>query len=200
MRNKLAVLALLLVVGGLILHENLTKRPTALTLTTAGQVEMCLSCHKDEKLDPAHDAKMLGCAACHLGDPLAIGKKAAHKGMVMNPGDLRVVEKTCGVEGCHGADVAKVKNSLMATNRGILATLLYYWGEAPHQDGNFSVEKLIESGETSTTIASSAPPAISGNLKATCPAFSAKRAAAVRPAIISRARPHQAAIPRRPIR
>ncbi len=152
MRNKLVVLALLLVIFGLILHENLTKRPKNLTLTTTGQVEMCLSCHQDEKLDPAHDAKVLGCAACHLGDPLAIGKDTAHEGMVMNPGDLRVVEKTCGVEGCHGADVVKVKNSLMATNRGILATLLYYWGEAPHQDGNFSVEKLIKSGETSLAL------------------------------------------------
>ena len=152
MPKKLAVLLILLVIFGLILREDLTKRPEALTLTVSGQVEMCLSCHKDEKLDLAHDAKVLGCAVCHLGDPLAIDKKAAHKGIVINPGDLRVVEKTCGVEGCHGADVAKVKNSLMATNRGILATLLYYWGEAPHQDGNFSVEKLINSGESSLAL------------------------------------------------
>ena len=48
--------------------------------------------------------------------------------MVLNPGDLRHVEKTCAVEGCHPKDAHKVKNSLMATNRGILGTLLYYWG------------------------------------------------------------------------
>ena len=152
MRNKLILLALLLTIFGLILQENLTKRPADLPLTTSGQVEMCLSCHKEEKLDPAHDAKVLGCAACHLGDRLAIAKEPAHKGIVKNPGDLRVVEKTCGVEGCHGADVIKVKNSLMATNRGILATLRYYWGEAPHQDGNFSVEKILKSGETSLAL------------------------------------------------
>ena len=40
----------------------------------------------------------------------------------------------------------------MATNRGILATLLYYWGEAEHQNGDYSVEKLIESGETSLAL------------------------------------------------
>ncbi|MDH5298260.1 MAG: hypothetical protein OEV91_04505, partial [Desulfobulbaceae bacterium] len=152
MRSRLTVLALLLVIFALVLRENLTWRPDRLGLTTTGRVEMCLTCHQKEKLDPAHDTKILGCSPCHLGDPLAIGKEKGHQGMVMNPGDLRVVEQTCGVEGCHGGDVRKVKNSLMATNRGILATLRYYWGEAPNQNGDFSVEKLIKSGETSLAI------------------------------------------------
>ncbi|MEW6500781.1 MAG: hypothetical protein AB1456_04800 [Thermodesulfobacteriota bacterium] len=146
-----AILGVLLIVLALVVRENLTKRPAKLYQLASGQVEMCLSCHK-ERLDPAHDAPVLGCAACHLGDPLAIEKKAAHKGIVKNPGDLRVVEKTCGVEGCHAQDVQKVKNSLMATNRGILATLLHYWKEAPDQHGDFSVEKLIKSGDTSLAI------------------------------------------------
>ncbi len=152
MSKKLALLVLLLGLLGLILHENSTKRPTDLSLTTTGQVEMCLSCHTEEKLDPAHDVKILGCSTCHLGDPMATDKEAAHAGMVINSGDLRVVEKTCAIEGCHGPDAEKVKNSLMATNRGILATLLYYWGEAETQDGDYSVEKLIHSGETSLAI------------------------------------------------
>ena len=109
-------------------------------------------CHQTEKLDPAHDAQVIGCSPCHLGDPMATTKEEAHKGMPKNPGDLRVVEKTCGIEGCHSPDVKKVKNSLMATNRGIIATLLYYWGEADNQNGDFSVEKLIKSGETSLAL------------------------------------------------
>lgn len=72
--------------------------------------------------------------------------------MVLNPGDLRVVEKTCGVEGCHPADITKVKHSLMATNRGILATLLYYWGEREHQNADITVEQLLKSGETSLAL------------------------------------------------
>jgi len=44
------------------------------------------------------------------------------------------------------------KNSLMATNRGILATLRYYWGEIDHQHGDFSVEKLLKTGETSLAV------------------------------------------------
>lgn len=139
-------------IGFLVYREMKTKRPDTLSITTAGYVEMCLSCHKDEKLDKAHDAQVVGCSPCHLGDALSIDKKAAHKDMVINPGDLRVVDKTCGVEGCHPADIKKVKNSLMATNRGILATLLYYWGEAEHQNGDYSVEQLLESGETSLAL------------------------------------------------
>ena len=152
MSARLTVLVLLLVVLALIIRENMTERPEQLHLLASGQVEMCLSCHQKEKLDPAHDTKILGCSYCHLGDPLAIDKEKAHIGIVKNPGDLRVVDRTCGTEGCHAQDIKKVKNSLMATNRGILATLLYYWGEAPDQNGDFSVEKLIHSGANSLAI------------------------------------------------
>jgi len=139
-------------IGYLVVNETLTKRPEELSITTAGYVEMCLSCHTEEKLDKAHDTLVIGCSPCHLGNAMTIDKDKAHNGMVLNPGDLRVVEKTCGVEGCHPADIKKVKNSLMATNRGILATLLYYWGEAENQNGDYSVEKLFESGETSLAL------------------------------------------------
>lgn len=143
---------ILLLIGYLIFREQTTKRPEQIEVTTVGFVEMCLSCHKDEKLDPAHDAQVLGCSPCHLGDALAIDKEKAHKGIVLNPGDLRVVEKTCGVEGCHPADIKKVKNSLMATNRGILSTLLYYWGERETQDSDITVEQLLQTGETSLAL------------------------------------------------
>lgn len=152
MSPRLTIFIVLLIALALVLKENMTKRPDQLNVTTTGKVEMCLSCHTTEKLDAAHDAKVLGCSVCHLGNALAIDKLEAHKGIVKNPGDLRVVEKTCGVEGCHAPDVKKVKNSLMATNRGILATLLYYWDEAPDQNGDFSVEKLMKSGENSLAI------------------------------------------------
>ena len=152
MSSRLVLLLSLLVVFSLIIRENLTKRPDQLYQLTDGRIDMCLSCHKQELLDPAHDTKVLGCRVCHLGDQLAITKEDAHKGIIINPGDLRVVKQTCGIEGCHAIDIPKVKNSLMATNRGILATLLYYWGEAEHQNGDYSVEKLIESGETSLAL------------------------------------------------
>ena len=142
-----AALAALLVV-----REYTVERPDHLFVTASGAVDMCLSCHKDEKLDQAHDAKVLGCAPCHLGDPLAITKEAAHHGIVKNPGDLRIADKTCAVEGCHPVDINKVKNSLMATNRGIIGTLLHYWGEIPTQNSELTVEKLLVTGHNSMAL------------------------------------------------
>ncbi len=143
---------IILLIGRLYLREEKVQRPETVYMTTAGYVEMCLSCHRTEEIDGAHDRKVVGCSPCHLGDPVAIEKEKAHRGMVLNPGDLRVADKTCGVEGCHPVDIGKVKNSLMATNRGILATLLYYWGESETRDGDYSVEKLLQSGETSLAL------------------------------------------------
>lgn len=138
--------------GFLIFREGTTKRPEKLFITSSGSVDMCLSCHEDVKLDLAHDAKVIGCASCHLGNPAAVAEKEAHEGMVINPGDLRVANKTCSVEGCHPTDLHKVENSLMATNRGILGTLLYYWGESDSQDTDLTVKQLLESGESSLAI------------------------------------------------
>ncbi len=152
LRKQLFLLVLLLVVALLVYRELFTDRPEQVYITTSGRIDMCLSCHTDEKLDPAHDPRVIGCASCHLGDALAIDKEQAHKGMVINPGDLRVVEKTCGIEGCHPTDVKKVMNSLMATNRGIIGTLLYYWGETDSQDTELTVRELMESGETSLAL------------------------------------------------
>lgn len=151
-RNRAALLSVLLLVVLVAVmagKEMLLKRPQQLYLTAAGSVDMCLSCHKEEKLDSAHNVEMIGCAPCHLGNPLAITKEEAHKGVVVNPGDLRVADRTCSVEGCHPADIHKVKNSLMATNRGILGTLLYYWGESDSQDTDLTVEKLLDNGKNS---------------------------------------------------
>ena len=148
----LFIVTSLLLVGFLVYREQKTERPAQLAVTTSGMVDMCLNCHKKEKLDGAHDGLVIGCSPCHLGDPLAIEKNKAHAGMVLNPGDLRVAPRTCGVEGCHPTDITKVKHSLMATNRGILSTLLYYWGEREHQNADITVEQLLKSGETSLAL------------------------------------------------
>ena len=147
-----AVVVLLFSFVYLVYKEHTLQRPEKIHVTTSGRVDMCLSCHAKEKLDPAHQGKVIGCTPCHLGDPLAIEKEKAHEGIVINGGDLRIVHKTCGVEGCHPTDVKKVKNSLMATNRGILGTLLYYWGEIDSQDTELTVKDLIDSDQTSLAI------------------------------------------------
>ncbi len=152
MSSRLTLLLLLLVVFALFIRENLSPRPDHLYQLTDGRIDMCLACHQQERLDAAHDTKVLGCAVCHLGNPLTVDKAKAHTGLVKNPGDLRVVGKTCGLEGCHAIDVPKLKNALMATNRGIISTMRYYWGEAPDQKSDLSVETLITTGQNSLSL------------------------------------------------
>ncbi len=98
-------------------------------ILTTGKPELCLLCHQEKIQEKAHSVEMLGCSSCHLGNPLASSKKLAHKGIVKNPSDLRVVEKTCGQPNCHPADTKKVTHSLMATNHGIIRKLLLVFEE-----------------------------------------------------------------------
>lgn len=148
------LLGLAVVVGfvALVFWEWSLERPDKLYITSSGSIDMCLACHKDVTVDSSHDPRVIGCSPCHLGDPLAITEQGAHEGMVLNPGDLRHAALTCSVEGCHPQDINKVKKSLMATNRGILGTLLYYWGESESQDTDLTVEQLLESKENSLAL------------------------------------------------
>ena len=90
--------------------------------------DACVSCHKEVKdPDPSHPISAFGCYTCHLGNKYSLDKERAHFTMVRNPGDLRVVDRTCGKTGCHSDIAARVNNSLMATNAGILRTLQEQW-------------------------------------------------------------------------
>jgi hypothetical protein len=62
-----------------------------------------------------------------------------------NPGDLRIANETCGVAGCHVAEVMKVRKSIMTTtallwggaayNNGIVSVKNYIFGESYSRDG-----------------------------------------------------------------
>ena len=58
----------------------------------------------------------------------------------VNPGDLRVAEKTCGTSGCHTAEVRKVQTSMM-THGAML------WGAALYNNGAFPL-KAPQFGES----------------------------------------------------
>ncbi len=139
----LAALFIICPVSSLAKSTATKKRANKVTKTLSGRIEMCLSCH-DERPDKAHGREVLGCSACHLGNPLAGTPYDAHKNMVLNPGDLRVVNKTCGQEGCHVEQVKHIKNTLMTTNRGIISTLRYYWGETQNNNHGLTVEELLK--------------------------------------------------------
>ena len=127
------------------------KQAKMVTKTLSGQIDMCLSCH-DETLDKAHGREVLGCYSCHLGNPLSGNLSLAHKGMVKNPGELRFIERTCSQEGCHVKEAKWVKNTLMSTNRGIISTLRFYWGETKDPNEPLTVEKLKITGKNSLAI------------------------------------------------
>lgn len=92
--------------------------------------DRCMSCHHQlNDPDHAHPLKAFGCASCHLGNPWSLDKERAHVGMVANPGDLRVVDQTCGRPSCHADIVHRVKRGVMATNLGILDSLQENWLE-----------------------------------------------------------------------
>ncbi len=122
MKRILTIFSLFILAGILIVQENRIKRPDGLS------EERCLFCHKEmSDSDRSHPASAFGCSACHLGNPYSLDERRAHATLIRNPGDLRVVEKTCGRTGCHGEIVGRVKKSLMATNRGILKIVQEEW-------------------------------------------------------------------------
>ncbi|WP_041434483.1 hypothetical protein [Thermodesulfatator indicus] len=153
MRKIFVILGIALLVFVLVKEWKRKRAPQVFT-TTSGRVEMCLACH-DEAPEKVHSREVVGCSPCHLGNPLRMDKDLAHTGMVKNPGDLRVVEKTCGRPECHPEMPGKVKKSLMATNRGIINVLLRYWGEIPKDAKNRpedSVEYLLKTGKNSLAL------------------------------------------------
>ncbi len=110
-------------------QQNPLSPKREIPILTTGKPELCLLCHREKIPERAHSVEILGCSSCHLGNPLTSDKIQAHKGMIKNPSDLRVIERTCGQANCHPGDGKKVKNSLMATNHGILLRLIQVFKE-----------------------------------------------------------------------
>ena len=70
----------------------------------------CVQCHDNQSgMDPSH---AFACVECHGGDPGADEQDKAHAGVIADPGDLRIVARTCGK--CHEDQVKRVKLSPMA--------------------------------------------------------------------------------------
>lgn len=98
----------------------------------AARADQCARCHRG--IDDAHPKKRLACATCHRGDARAPDAKTAHAGMLANPSDLRVVERTCGAGGCHQAIAARVKANIMAHRSGTQSGTLFPNGLQPTKE------------------------------------------------------------------
>jgi len=150
------IIALVAIVWGLVLvvlpaHDPGGAAPAAR--------ERCLDCHATAKDDPGgfHPAATMGCEACHLGNPRAETAEAAHRGMEPEPGALRTVDRTCGR--CHAREAERVRTSLMATARGIVAVDRWAFGERETPDGDETMQDVL---------ATSAPSPAQDHLRRLC--------------------------------
>ena len=87
----------------------------------------CKRCHQG--IEPILDRppmKDLPCEFCHAGDPEETTKELAHRYLIKNPSDFRVVDRTCGV--CHYDILLSMKKSLHSTSAGIISGARWAWG------------------------------------------------------------------------
>ena len=112
----------------------------------AGRREGCLACHLQMTGFVApHEPGTIGCASCHLGNPWTLDKTLAHAGMTLTPGNLSVVNQTCGSSNCHGDIAHRIRHSLMNTMSGVVAVDKYVFGEADDLDAHYDVALLKHS-------------------------------------------------------
>src|SRR5262249_15623279 len=55
----------------------------------------------------------------------------------VNPGDLRVADRTCGLSGCHMTEVRKVRTSMMTHGAMLWGAALYNNGAFPYKNPHF---------------------------------------------------------------
>jgi hypothetical protein len=122
--------------------------------------EGCLACHKgietiNEKMAKAWGADRK-CEICHSGNPAGATELEAHAGLIANPGDLRVIERTCGR--CHsdygeiqnikvnGIDnhAGRVNRSIMATAAGEIAGTRYLWNEQVTRTARYGIRDVSD--------------------------------------------------------
>lgn len=106
-----------------------------------GRREGCLGCHAEVRgLGPSHDPRAVGCSPCHLGNPFRPDAAGAHDGLLLVPGNLDGVDRTCGR--CHAEIGVRVRGSLMARANGIVAVNRFVFGERPTPDGDTPITAI----------------------------------------------------------
>lgn len=137
-----ALLGFLVASGREAQRERTTGRSPA---RAGGRTERCVTCHAKPEEDPGgvHSRIALGCASCHLGNPLAFGKERAHEGLEREPGALSTVAATCGRDGCHERESARVATSPMTRASGIVSVDRFAFGEIALPDATETVADVL---------------------------------------------------------
>ena len=109
--------------------------------------EGCLVCHGAMTgFSESHKPAIIGCYACHKGDPFSSDKNESHRNMVKVPGNFSNVRQTCGTQSCHADIAGRMLNSLMTTQSGIIGVDKFVFGETKSLNDTFEVKKLGHSG------------------------------------------------------
>jgi len=112
----------------------------------AGRREGCLACHRGMKgFSSAHEPETIGCEACDLGNPFTLNKALAHAAMTRTPGNLTIVDRTCGTSNCHENVAERVRGSLMNTMSGVVGVDRFAFGESHDLNSSFDVATLQHS-------------------------------------------------------
>ena len=130
----------------LIIFFSLSFFFSALFIISKGENRLkgCLLCHQGiESIGEKHEG--LDCVDCHQGDPDGTTKDIAHSGLYKNPGDLNIVENTCGE--CHEDIVSKVKKSLHATMAGVISGSRYLWAAQDQKNAIYSIKEISDEDE-----------------------------------------------------
>ena len=122
---------------------HLFRSEGAAKLALNQKAESCLLCHGAmEGLSESHNPAVIGCVACHKGDPYSTDQTLAHRHMIMVPGDFSNVHQTCGTQNCHSDITDRMQKSLMTTQSGIIAVDKFIFGETASLNDSFHIKAL----------------------------------------------------------
>jgi hypothetical protein len=106
----------------------------------------CVDCHDEMTgFEESHSPEIVGCNACHLGNPNTSIKSLAHKDMILIPGNLSDASKTCGVTNCHPGIPERINVSIMNTMSGVISVNRFAFDELAKPEGHFNVFELTQS-------------------------------------------------------
>ena len=105
----------------------------------------CVDCHggnaESQRKEKGHVSPLFPAAWPGSGNPVRsytlLNKEAPDFIRFINPGDLRVAHKTCGLAECHPSELTRVRKSMMTTGAMLWGAALYNNGAFPLKNARF---------------------------------------------------------------